>query len=168
MSVLLFGTFVIMYFLLLSYALSWHLPFTAAHSVLFLRSPPLCLCAFDILSKHKTDHHILVVSLDDIHTVKRSTGSSIWMLQLNRFADAFFGLPSATSRAMPLFRHFSGNRKMCEAARGHKTRSVANSLTLLIALIFYELQQGMQVFLQNNLLKQHNVIRCSWWNQTWS
>lgn len=87
------------------------------------------------------------------------------MLQLNRVADAFFGLP-VQPQGQCLFSIISQETGKCvrikKAARAHRTRSVANSLTLLIALIFNELQQGMQVFLQNNLLKQHNVIHCSW------
>lgn len=107
--------------------------------------------------KAQTVHHSLVKSLGDTHTAAHATGRSIWTLQPNNFADAFFGLPSATSQAGLLFCHFSGNETMNQAARGLKTSLVGNSLIWLTALILYELQQGMQVFLQNKLVKQHNL-----------
>lgn len=122
------GTFLIKYYLFLSYSLYWHLPFIASQGMPFLGSQHVCLCPSDILSKHMTIHHILVKSLDDTHTAKKSTGSSIWMLQLNNFADTFSGLPSESSQAVCLFCHFSRNRTMCQAARGHKTSSVANKV----------------------------------------
>lgn len=122
------GTFLIMRYIFRSYTLSWHLPLIASHSTPFLGSPCLCLCPSDVLSKNMAVHHTLVKCLGDTHTPEHSTGSSIWTLWLKSIIDTFFGLLSATSQVVSHFCHFSGGGTTCQAARGHKTSSVDNTV----------------------------------------
>lgn len=120
--------------------------------MLFLESPGLCLYSSDILSKRLTIHHILVPQWHQhSKTLNRKEHLDMAAEQL-RFR-------SATSQALTIFCHFSGNGtiSICQAVRGYKTKLVAiHSKILVTDVILHELHQGTQVF-QQAVLKHHNL-----------